>query len=122
MPVSASPNRNKDYMKLTLVDRRSEDDDKMNDEFMPENQCDGNYLILTFDRQVIIQDYVYKTAKDYGSSDLPLTDVEYLKEYLFLFIDKGRKRLLMDITHDFVFNKTNGDPFNLISGIQISEI
>ena len=42
MPVSASPNRNIDYMKLILVDRRTEDDDKMNDEFMPGNQCDGN--------------------------------------------------------------------------------
>ena len=44
-PVSASPNRNIDYMKLILVDRRSEDDDKMNDEFMPENQCDILFII-----------------------------------------------------------------------------
>ena len=115
MLVSASPNRNIDYMKLILVDRRFDDDDKMNDEFMPENQCDANYLILTFDGQVIIRDYVYKTAKDYGSSDLPITDIEYLKEYLFLFIDKGRQRIMMDNTHDFLFMKTNGEPFNLSS-------
>ena len=45
---------NIDYMKPILVDRRSEDDDKINDEFMLENQYNGNYLILTFDGQVIV--------------------------------------------------------------------
>lgn len=115
MLVSASPNRNIDYMKLILIDRRLDDKPIDDDELMEENKCTANYLILTFDGQLIIRDYVYKTAKDYGSSDLPITDIEYLRDYLLLYIDKSRKRILMENSHDFLFVKNNGQPFNLSS-------
>ena len=80
------------------------------DEF-DHNNAESNYLVLLNDGQILLKDYVFKTSSTYGSSCLELQDIEYLVEYLLLYIDMYHSKLLLLKQHQYLFMKASGDPF-----------
>ena len=107
--VTVSPNRNLDHMRLEIKDLRAKKN-REEDEF-DHNNAESNYLVLLNDGRILLEDYVFKTSSTYGSSCLELQDIEYLVEYLLLYIDKFRSKLLLSKQHQYLFMKASGDPF-----------
>ena len=107
--VTVSPNRNLDHMRLEIKDLRAKKN-REEDEF-DHNNAESNYLVLLNDGRILLKDYVFKTSSTYGSSCLELQDIEYLVEYLLLYIDKYRSKLLLSKQHQYLFMKASGDPF-----------
>ena len=107
--VTVSPNRNLDHMRLEIKDLRAKKN-REEDEF-DHNNAESNYLVLLNDGRILLKDYVFKTSSTYGSSCLELQDIEYLVEYLLLYIDKFRSKLLLSKQHQYLFMKASGDPF-----------
>ena len=106
--VTVSPNRNLHHMRLEIKDLRAKKN-REEDEF-DHNNAESNYLVLLNDGQILLKDYVFKTSSTYGSSCLGLQDIEYLVEYLLLYIDKYRSKLLLS-KQQYLFMKASGDPF-----------
>ena len=108
--VTVSPNRNLDHMRLEIVDLRWKRDVKIHE--LSHSDAESNYLVLLNDGRILLKDYVFKTASTYGSSCLELQDIGYLTEYLLIYVDKHRKKLLLSKQHPYLFMKMSGDPFS----------
>ena len=96
---------------LTAKKNREEDE-------FDHNNAESNYLVLLNDGRILLKDYVFKTSSTYGSSCLELQDIEYLVEYLLLYIDMYRSKLLLSKQHQYLFMKASGDPFYLYLNFQ----
>eukprot|EP00112_Aurelia_sp_Birch-Aquarium-sp1_P015960 Seg3578.2 transcript_id=Seg3578.2/GoldUCD/mRNA.D3Y31 product="hypothetical protein" protein_id=Seg3578.2/GoldUCD/D3Y31 len=60
--------------------------------------------------------YQFKTNHQYGANRIKVSNYDFVDSHVKAFIKKERKKLLQGTSHDFLFMKSNGEPFDSTGG------